>query len=198
MNFKHIKAVLLTLTLACTSANATLITHESRSIAGGFSSTDLLDSWNALSNTITSKEVTSFVNVRPGNNKLNILTLDFNTNYADTWTFEAGLDAGLGAEFYLNGNLISSTYRDLWWSNNWNSRNVFAVNDLMINEGKNTIQIVWAEGCCNGGNSIRFTDFRGEATLLTTDSLRAASVPEPQTIALLGAALLGLRLRSRK
>ena len=89
MNLKHIKAVVLSLLMVVSSAQATLITHDSHTIADTYNEDITLDAWYALTSNIDSQVITEFVNVKTGQNKFNFLTskpkydVDLNTIYND-------------------------------------------------------------------------------------------------------------------
>ena len=64
--------------------------------------------------------------------------------------------------------------------------------------GTHTLDVYWAENCCNGYNSGRFSTDGQTWQTLTVANLNAAAVSEPSIIALFGLGLVGLGLVSRK
>ena len=194
---KLIKSAVLGLALVCGSASATVITLESRDIDNSFDKTSLITSWNTLA-TGTSQVISSFENISTGKNKANLLSFDFVMNYNGMWSLAAGLDAGLGAEVFLDGVLVAKRTDDLWWARNWSNSDVLSVPALAISQGKHTIELYWAERCCSGPGSILLTDYRtGSTNSLSAATIASASIPEPAGILLLSLGLIGLRF-SRK
>ena len=200
MKFKHMKAVLLGLIFCAANANATLITLETRNINQYFDKNDLLNSWNQSTAGIVNN-IDSFEMFQSGNNSLTLLTIDFNIDYKMLWSFESGLDAGYGAALFVDGALIDNRTDNLWWRYNWANSDVFRVEDITLSTGNHVIQILWAENCCNGSSSIRFTETLGQERLLSVSGIDAVSnssptiIPEPTSIALLGLAVLSLLTR---
>lgn len=201
MLFKYFKLAFLALSLLSTNAFASLITLETQDYTGGTPSTDYRTAWDALDGDITSTTLDEFTNVKSGNKRFNHLTIEFDMAYDGMWSLMAGLDAGLGAEIYLDGVSVIQDTTNIWWANRWNHGDVLRLDDLALNSGTHTIEFFWIENCCNGANNIRFTDYRtGLETSLNLGAINAATVPEPMTIGLLGLSLLGLgfSLRSRR
>ncbi|GAB2688979.1 CCXG family PEP-CTERM protein [Aliiglaciecola sp. 3_MG-2023] len=188
-----LKSALLASFVISASVNATVITLESRDIAGSFDSSDLQAAFDLLPSSSVNS-ISSTDNFNTAQDSVNLLTVEFNMGYEGSWTLEAGLDAGYGAELYLDGTLVSERTDNLWWKYNWGNSDVFSVdlNDIAI--GSHTIELFWAENCCSGNNSIRLTEVSsGDVQALSLASVEAASVPEPAGILLLGMGLLALR-----
>jgi hypothetical protein len=199
MKFKHMKAVLLGLIFCAANANATLITLETRDINQYFDKSDLLNSWNQSTAGIVNN-IDSFEMFQSGNNSLTMLTIDFNIDYEGLWSFESGLDAGYGAALFVDGTLIDNRTDNLWWRYNWSNSDVFRVEDIALSTGNHVIQLLWAENCCNGSSSVRFTETLGQDRLLSVAGIDEAStssstIPEPTSIALFGLAALSLLTR---
>jgi hypothetical protein len=196
MKLQYIKAVLLGLIFCAANASATLITLETRDINQYFDKNDLLNSWNN-STTGVENSIDLFEMFKSGKNSLTMLTIDFNINHYDTWTFEGGLDAGYGAALFVDGTLVKNSTDNLWWRYNWNHSNVFKVEDIVFAPGDHVVQLLWAENCCNGASSVRFSDNSGEDMILSVANVNTASIPEPTSIALFGLAALGLITRRK-
>ena len=128
------------------TASASLITLDSRSINTAINDTDFASSWTNQTSSITRTEVDTFDLYRTGNNSINLLTIDFDINSIGSWGFDLGLDAGYGAAFYLDNTLISNRTDNLWWSYNWNHSDVMHVLDNTLTAGNHKIEIYWAEG----------------------------------------------------
>ncbi|MCJ8295130.1 MAG: CCXG family PEP-CTERM protein [Colwellia sp.] len=196
MKLQHIKAVLLGLIFCAANASATLITLETRDINKYFNKADLLSSWNK-STASDVNSIDSFEMFKSGNDTLTMLTIDFTINYDGIWSFESGLDAGYGAALFVDDKLIANRTDNLWWRYNWNHSDVFKVEDIALTTGDHVIQLLWAENCCNGASSVRFTEKSGQERPLSVANVAAASIPEPTSIALFGLAALGLITRRK-
>jgi len=196
MKLQHIKAVLLGLIFCAANASATLITLETRDINQDFDKSDLLSSWDK-STAGVANSIDSFDMFKSGNNSLTMLTIDFSISYDGLWSFESGLDAGYGAALFVDGKLVDNRTDNLWWGYNWNHSDVFKVEDIALSTGDHVIQLLWAENCCNGASSVRFTEKLGQERPLSVSDIDAASIPEPTSIALFGLAALGLMTRRK-
>ncbi|MCJ8319374.1 MAG: CCXG family PEP-CTERM protein [Colwellia sp.] len=201
MNLKNIKLVCLAMIFTCMNASATLITLESRNITGEVNSSDLLTSWGEQTSTITSSVVDNLSSFLTGRYTFNHLQIDLSIDRsAASWTFDFALDATHGAAVYLDGAVDSIANRtdDLWWGYNWNHSDVFTVTLSDLSRDNQVIDVYWAENCCNGSNSIRFTNDANQVRVLSVANLDSASIPEPTSIALFGLAVFGLAARRLK
>jgi hypothetical protein len=196
MKLQHIKAVLLGLIFCAANASATLITLETRDINQYFDKSDLLSSWNK-STAGVENSIDSFEMFKSGKNSLTMLTIDFTIDHDGSWTFESGLDAAYGAALFVDKKLIDNRTDDLWWRFNWNNSDVFKVENIAFDKGDHVIQLLWAEKCCNGASSVRFTEESGKNMTVSVANITAASIPEPTSIALFGLAALGLMTRRK-
>jgi hypothetical protein len=189
---KHKLNSLLGLFLATSfSANAALITIESVDIATNFNESDLQAYWNSTSPT-SSQIVTDlsglYFNGRAHNNTLFKLTADFSSTNPLEVSFFAGLDAGRGAEIFVNNVLTVNDDSNIWWSRNWNSSDVIGVENILFGAGSNSIELYWGENRNSGGNSF----------LLEETELATVEASSPAIVALFGLGLAGLAFRRRK
>lgn len=108
-----------------------------------------------------------------------------------TVLFELGADWGrggiiMGAD---GGDILRSD--DIWWANGWNHGDVI---DFEISAvGAGSFQLLGFEGCCSGGNSLRYSTDGGR-----TFSAVTVTVPEPVPYTLMGLGLMGLILSRRR
>lgn len=189
---KHKLNSLLGLFLAASfSANAAIITIESVDIATNFNHSDLQAYWNGISPT-SSQNVTDlsglFFNGRSNNNTLYKLTADFSSANPLEVTLLAGLDAGLGAEIFVNNVLTVDDNSNIWWSRNWSSADVIGVEDILFGAGMNTIELYWGENGNSGGNSFSIV----ESELATVEA------SSPTIAVLFGLGLAGLAFGRKK
>ena len=121
-------------------------------------------------------------------------------SYSPAMADMAVTDAGYGGALYVNDMLVDHTASDLWWGYQWNrGGELLEASGIDLTQGLNTIDVFWAEGCCNGRQSGRFTMDGGNGWLeLSVDNLEAVSVPEPGTSALVALGLAGLAWSRRR
>jgi hypothetical protein len=186
--------------LACgiglsSQANASLVTLQSLDINRSFDYSDGFKTyWNANATGLNAPdvfEVDAFENIRSGGDNFNLLTIEFDLKSTSLFNVFAGLDAHYGAEIYINDAL---EYKDLWWSNNWSHKSVVELENTVLSAGKNVVNLFWAESCCNGPNTVRFSFNNAEPVYLSSSSLVSAitAAPIANSIALVGLGLMGL------
>ncbi len=197
MNITKLVVSAVLATTMSLSANATLMTIETKAITTTIDSNDLNSSWAAETSSTLTNTVNAFEQYQTGQNSINRFSLEFTTENAATWGFQAGLDAHYGAAIYVNGSLVENRTDDLWWANSWSNSDVITASAIDIVAGNNLLEIYWAEACCNGANSIRFNADGTNWETLTTANITTA-IPEPAALALLGFGLLGFSLRRNK
>ena len=196
------------LMLCSFASQAALITYSYANLDSSFDASDsLLDYYNSQT-PIASMTVSEFD--MEGTFDDSIMKVTFSFDLLSDTLFEtfAGLDAGFGAEIYVNGVLGFDSSDDLWWSKKWNSSDVISF-EQFLSAGTNTIDVVWAEECCGGLSSIAFTTplNGGDLTLLSLSSLTEieasappapVSVNAPGTVGVLAISLLAMvRLRNK-
>lgn len=202
MNFKNIIIGCLVLSFASFNTNASLITHETRSLntsiaSNGLNSSNFKASWDALTSSIKSTNITNFKLIKTKKHTFNHLRIDLSLVTNKDWSFDFAVDSSYGAAVYLDDSLVHYRTDDLWWGYNWNSKGVFKSKFSGLTSSNRYIDLYWAEKCCGGKSSIRFKDGTGKWLDLTVANLTAASIPEPTSLALMGLGLLGLTLRQR-
>ena len=187
------------------SLHASVITYEKQGFIGNFSNADLKTKWYELGQVDSSTSLDKFDRVFSGNYTFSHLVIDIDMKEKSTWTLEAGLDAGLGAQVYIDDVSVFKDNSNFWWSYNWNHPDVIRLEDIELTLGVHKIELFWLENCCNGYNSVRFTDQSRDVTsLLSLGAIELAqgktSVPEPHMHVVMGLALLlfGCRLRKQK
>jgi hypothetical protein len=192
--------------IAATSASASVMHYENRATDSGVNTNNYQSSWNNQTSSIYNTNITSFDRLRANGSNRNQhshLNISFDVSSASSgldWWFQFSPDAGLGAEIYFDGNLVERTNDNLWWGYNWNRESELVealIGDL--DSGSHTLDLFWAENCCNGGQSGRFSVDNGHSWLaLTTDNLDAIGVTEPGPIGLMALGIAGLILSRRQ
>ncbi len=192
---------ILTLTLSSDFINAATMEISTRSINTSVDNTDFIASWNDQTSTISSSSISQFDHFYSGNNTISHLSIDLNPVQELSWILDMGLDGHYGAAFYVDNALQANRTDDLWWSYNWSHPDVFSVTINPLSVAAHALDIYWAESCCNGYNSARFsTDGGNNWQMLSVSNLAAYenNVPEPMTITLFFIGLTGVIMNFRK
>ncbi len=180
--------------LSATAAQASVIEYSTRDIVAGVSTSDYRASYNAQTSAVTTQNLAAFTSVSGGNNKFSYLSINFTVSgayAASTFAFQIAPDAGFGGALYLDGLLVDVDTSDLWWGLNWASiSELLTVSGRTSFVGVHTLEAYWAEGCCAGPQSARFsTDNGATYQAMTVANLDRLAVPEPGTLAIVGLGL---------
>lgn len=216
MNAKFLQSALLAVMTLVGSAPALAasITYETRPMTD-FSIPALGDYrgwWNEQGFPVTTQSLTTFANVvAPGglgtttssaDDVFSHLRVDFTTPNNKTWRFQFAIDAGHGGALYTNngGNSSDVDASDLWWGLNWNNTSELLTESYGGNGLPARIDLYWAENCCNGFQSARFSTDDGKTwqDLSVANLNAAAPVPLPPAAWLLVSALAGVTVIGRR
>lgn len=187
---KYLMMLVMFLTLS-THTQAALVTLQSIKIDNTFENLNGFKSYwqNNILNAsqAVSYENDNFENIKTGGYNLNLLSINFELAGTSMFSFFAGLDAHYGAEIYIDNTLVYTNDDDLWWSKNWNNKDVVELENLSLSAGQKAIDLFWAESCCNGPNSIMFSFDDAAPLYLSNASLKSAipSVAAPTGLSLI-------------
>ena len=125
-------------------------------------------------------------------------TVTFNVATAGTWDFRFGVDFGRGGAVFLDGLPVAFRNTDMWWAGSYADPTQSFQFSSLLAAGNHVLTIYGLEGCCDGGQQGQFRapGQAGFTTFSATDGL--TPVPEPTTLALFGASLLGLAAARRR
>jgi hypothetical protein len=185
--FKVIGLLLLAVSM---NTNAALITLSSTDIGSDFDINSSLKNYIENSSSVVSNNITSFDMVPTLKNSVMKLTFRVDLDSALDIDIFAGLDAGLGAEVFVNGDIQFDSMNNFWWKKSWANSNVISLFGQTFDAGMNVVDIYWAENCCGGFSSVSFdADFLATNSSLNIDTLLqiqqasqlATQVPTPAT-----------------
>jgi hypothetical protein len=194
-------ALVVATAIASTSAMATFITYESRYTDNGVNRHDHRASWEMQTSAITMQQLSDFSRTpAPGSHHHSRLRVEFDAGHLANWRFQFAPDAGFGATLYVNDMLVDSNSQDMWWGYNWNrAHEILDSLGAEFTPGANVLDLYWAENCCNGGQSGRFSTNGGQDWMtLSVANLERAAVPEPGMLALMGTGVFGIALARRR
>ncbi len=197
---KFITSIFIVIALTISQFSyAGLITFDTKSLTGSSITSDLQASWFSNTNQVNSRNIDEFTLIDIGRNRIGHLNINFDVAEQGFWSFDFGLDAGFGAELFVDGNLIVDRTDDLWWARNWKNSDVFSLDTFDFTQGQHNIDLFFAEKCCDGLSTVQFTNhLTQETSILSSNALKAAaSVPEPATAVLFALGALGLILRRK-
>lgn len=196
---KSLLAGLLASFALSTSVSAAVITYENRATDSGVDRSDYRSSWLAQDSSIFSRDLDEFTNLRAnGSNRNQHSHLNFSFDVTEAsvgkdWLFQFAVDAGLGGAVYVNGTQVYSDTSNLWWGRNWDRTNELLTASLNdVQTGSYEVDVFWAENCCNGWQSGRFSVDGNDWYELSTYNLEAVGVPEPGSIAFMLIGFAGL------
>lgn len=182
-------------------SNAAIIKIDRADAVFSSSNVDLATEWSNLdTSTIISQTLPTqslLFNGSQFNNTIFKLTMEFTSSKDRVLDLFSGLDAGRGAELYVNNVLVSDANTNLWWSRSWTHSQVFSNTGLDIDAGQNIIELYWAENVNSGGNSFQFSVDGSKNQQLSGEAL-ANAVPVPSIISLIFAGLIGLLVTRKK
>lgn len=193
--------VLLSALSALSGVQAATIDYQIRNLTTTVNSADYRSSWVSQTSAIATTSITDINQPLGGNNTFSHVAINFSTIASQQISFQLAVDATYGGALYLDNTLLSANSTDLWWANNWNNTSeILSVMGRTVAAGNHTLEVFWAEACCNGANGGRFSLNGGTNwSSLTANNLAAlAPVPVPAAAWLFGSGLAGLIGFNRK
>lgn len=185
--------------LGLINAHAATITYQTRIINAGVNSSDYRTSWNAQTFVTTSQNYSNFDFAWGGNNTFSHLAVNY-ASKAGSVLFQVAPDAGFGGALYLDGLLLTAKQHDLWWGYDWNNSSQMLASLAKLRAGNHILEAFWAENCCNGAGSGRYSlgDGMSWQSLSAINLDKLAPVPVPAAIWLFGTGLIALVSLRRK
>jgi hypothetical protein len=199
--------------LALTSAQASLVTYESRYDDGSAvtnTAQDYKDNWDSLASSpatpgyggpvvVPSWNSGAGVNNQgliPGGSAFDIAskyTLEFDIAPGQEGFFEVrfGLDYGRGFAAFFNGAPAFVNTGDVWWGFDWNNPSL--TGSGFIAPGHYTLEIYGREGGADGPTAGEFR-FGGTGDFTPFGANDNLGVPEPSSVVLLGLGGIGMGL----
>lgn len=184
-------------------ASGAAIEFSTRAINMGVNSADYRASYQAQTSVESTQDLAAFTNIVSANDSFSYLSIDFTVGgaYAGAnFGFQVASDAGYGGALYLDGVQVDVDTTDMWWGLDWNAiSELLQASNLTSFGGSHTLEAYWAEGCCAGGQSARFTTDNGQTYReMSVANLAALNVPEPGTLAIVGLGLVALGSMRRR
>ena len=97
---------------------------------------------------------------RSQNNFIAYSKTKFTVDVAGNWGVRYGADFGYGGGLYIDKvNVLEEIWNptgDFWWAGNWNSQYVLD-GSIYLTPGEHELEIIGAEGCCDGGVTVQFS-----------------------------------------
>jgi hypothetical protein len=180
-------------------------------VEGSFTgSSDYVGAWSGLSDSYTpGYHAQSFTNWDgqhnsgiPGGADTNLAYHDevgFDVTQADagSWTFQLGIDFGLGGTFLIDGTPVDTNTNNLWWAGNINDANNTLYATVNLAPGYHVLNVYGFEDCCDGGTLGQYLA-PGAQSFSTDFGVLAAPEPASWALMLIGFGGMGAALRSRR
>ena len=95
---------------------------------------------------------------------------------AGVWSFRYGADFGRGGGLYVDDVALEEQWSDdLWWAGNWNAASEVLEGSINLAPGFHKIEIIGAEGCCDGGLTVQYRRPGGSYQTFQTSSINMRS-----------------------
>jgi hypothetical protein len=99
---------------------------------------------------------------------------------AGSWSFQFGIDYGLGGVALLDGAVLDFKTTDMWWAGDFLNTSQILMGTSNLATGSHTIELFGLDACCDGQSAGRYQVGSAGYQTFTVSS---SAIPEPSSVA---------------